>query len=98
MVNGGVTWGWGEEQTLEQAPFPDSLPRVSLGTRLIEPGCESFEYDLSDVADDAFAAVRGGFGWVVSATGNGIAWEASDAAPAAPRTVVLEIDRVVYDR
>lgn len=95
---GGVTWRWGEQRTMEPAPFPDSMPRTSLGTRLIEPGCESFEHDLSDVADDGLAAVLGGFGWVVSATGNGIEWEAGEAAPVIPRTIVLEIDQIVYDR
>jgi hypothetical protein len=83
---GGVEWMWDEEQMDRvSVPYPDTLPRLSLGSRVISGEWQTFEYDISIYPEVYFRCVIGAFGW-------SIAWGAQH-----PPVYDIEVRNVTYD-
>lgn len=96
---GGVNWLWNDDtKTKEPTPYPDSLPRTSLGTYLLTSEFQTFQYDLSKIQDDYLMNVIGGFGWVVSWSSNGVHINDDHTAPIQSKTIVIEVEQIQYKK
>jgi hypothetical protein len=98
---GGITWMWDEPARRQvSAPYPDSLPATSLGTKKLTPAWTVFEVDLHErgrVKDD-FKRVVGGFGWVITWAANGLDMPDSDLSSNKTRIFTIEICNIRYER
>ena len=81
-------------QTRTDVPYPDSLPRTTLGIKKLTQNWQTFEYDLSGLPEDELRAVVAGFGWVISWDANGGQFTGSGQ----PKTFSIEIQNVSYVR
>jgi hypothetical protein len=64
---GGVRWAWNEElKSKEKVPFPDTLPRTSLGVYSLTPEWQEFRYSLTAIKDNSFGCVVAGFGMMIN--------------------------------
>lgn len=105
FLMGGVAWQWKhDDQTncwaKESVPYPDSMPRLSLGVKLLNEKNQSFEYDLSSLPAEYLQKVVGGFGWTVSWGDNGVELDpnATTPQPLQPRKIVIEISNIRYEK
>lgn len=101
FVVGGVTWEWAcpsgkwERATV---PYPDTLPRVSLGTRTLTKSWQEFTVSFRDLGvdttNDALSCVVAAFGLVLK-------WpprKSPDSGDVLPRPVSeFEIREVMYE-
>lgn len=98
FVIGGVTWIWDDESRERQdAPYPDSMPRLSLGIKTLTEDWQSFEFDLSGKPEDDFKRVVGGFAWVISWGSNGVQLN-EEGTPEPSKTFTIEIRNIRYER
>ena len=101
FVIGGVDWIWDEDQKVRiSPPCPDSLRRKHLGVvRLTEEWTE-FEIALADIPEEEFVNVIGAFAWVITWGSNGMELDpaATPPAPIEPKTFVIEIRNIRYER
>jgi hypothetical protein len=96
---GGVNWQWNNDtKTRESVPYPDSLPRTSLGVYLLTSEFQSFQYDLSNIPNSYFQKVVGGFGWVISWAPNGVQINDTHTAPIQPKTIEIEVRQIQYKK
>ncbi len=101
FVIGGITWIW-DELARERipAPYPDSLPHTSLGTKKLTTTWQSFNEDLHKrgrVADD-FKRTVGGFGWVIAWAANGVELDEEGISPKEKKVFTIEIRNISYER
>jgi hypothetical protein len=84
---GGVNWIWNEEQKIKETPpYPDTLPRLSLGNYLLTSSWQTFSANLAYYPDDYFGCVLGGFGWIIT-------WGSTH-----PETYVIEVRNIYYQK
>jgi hypothetical protein len=97
---GGINWIWDNENRIKIKPrCPDSLNQLSLGTyTLTEKWQPPFEVDLSYIPEEEFQNVIGGFAWIISWADNDIQVNKEGKGPKAPRTFVIEIRNIRYER
>jgi hypothetical protein len=87
FVIGGIDWIWNEEQKVrETPPYPDTLPRLSLGNHLLTSSWQTFSVNLAYNPDDYFGCVLGGFGWVIK-------WGTTH-----PETYEIEVRNIYYKK
>jgi len=105
FLMGGIVWQWKQDGQTNcwvkvPVPYPDSMPRIPLGIKLLTSQPQSFQYELTDLPEEYFQKVVGGFGWVISWGGNGV--ELNDMAtppgPVHPRTIVIEVGNIRYEK
>lgn len=99
FVAGGVVWMWDEKtHTRVPVPYPDSMPRTSLGIQELTETWQTFQFDLSALSQDELRDVVAGFGWVITWDSNGV--ELNDAGTEAqqPKTFIIEIQGIAYER
>jgi hypothetical protein len=99
FVIGGVVWKWDhEKKTQVGVSCPDSMPRTSLGIRTLTSNWQPFDWDLSQLPEDAFKSVIGAFAWTIEWGSNGV--DPNDAGTAAvrPKTFKIELRNVRYER
>jgi len=95
FVIGGVTWMWDEKtHTRVEVPYPESLPRTSLGIIKLTETWQTFHYDLSALSQDELRDVVAGFGWVITWDSNGVQFTGSGQ----PTTFTIEIQDIAYER
>ncbi len=98
---GGITWMWDESAKKQiSAPYPDSLPATSLGTRKLTPAWTTFEVDLQGrgrVKDD-FKRVVGGFGWVITWADNKLDLPDGDPNSNKMKIFTIELRNICYER
>ena len=100
---GGVRWQWILDKGTNcwikaDVPYPDSMPRISLGSRLLTSQSQSFQYQLSNIPEEYLRDVLGGFGWTISWAPNGVELDAM-ATPPGPlqaKTIVVEVSNIRY--
>lgn len=102
---GGIVWQWKKDEQTNcwikaPVPYPDSMPRIPLGIKLLTSQSQSFQYELTDLPEEYLQKVVGGFGWVISWGGNGV--ELNDMAtppgPNQPRTIVIEVSNIRFEK
>jgi len=101
FVIGGVRWKWDDEKecpTKITVPYPDSMPRTSLGIRTLTGDWQSFEYDLSDRPEEYFECVLGGFGWIINWGSIDIYLNSEGTGAEQPKTLIIEIRNIHYGR
>lgn len=96
FVIGGVVWRWDHEKK-EQigVSCPDSMPRTSLGIKTLTPNWQLFEWDLSQLPEDAFSSVVGAFAWTVNWGSNGVDDNAANNPQ--PKTFKIELRNIRYE-
>lgn len=93
FVIGGVVWQWdATTHTKVPVPYPESLPRISLGIKKLTPTWQTFTYDLSALPADYLRSVVAGFGWVITWDSSGGQRTGSEQ----PQTFIFEIQDVFY--
>jgi len=93
FIVGGVDWMWHQEEAAWQKvtpPYPDSMPRVSLGTKSVTNGWQTFTARI-DQPSDSFKRVVGGFAWTMT-------WGSNHVAPGDGRKLTLEVRNVRYEK
>ena len=96
---GGVLWRWNDRsKSKEEVPFPDSLPRISLGVYHLTTKSQSFQYDISNLPDDYFRKVIGGFGWVISWGAHGVILNDERTGPLQAKTFIIEVSDITYEK
>lgn len=101
FVLGGITWIWDDAtKTKKPAPYPDSLPETSLGTKKLTTTWQPFVVDLRErgrVADD-FNKTIGGFGWIITWAANGVEPAEDGLSPKEKKVFTIEIRNIRYER
>jgi hypothetical protein len=93
FVIGGIVWQWDRQtHTKVAVPYPDSLPRFSLGIKKLTPTWQTFTYDLSALPTEYLRAVVAAFGCVISWDSNAVQGTGSGQ----PQTFIVEIQDVFY--
>jgi nucleoside phosphorylase len=91
FIAGGVMWVWNEEVGQKVGvPYPDSMRRITLAEVELNDTWQAFSADLP-VPVEELRAVVAPFGWVVK-------WDANGVSALSPRTLVLEIREIFYER
>ncbi len=102
FVSGGINWNWDEKQHIRKtAPYPDSMPRTSLGTKKLTTDWQSFEARLKERGldkEEYFEKVIGGFGWVISWSPNSIRLNNEGRTPDVVKKLQIEICDIRYER
>jgi len=101
FVIGGVDWIWDEDEKVKiSPPCPDSLRRKHLGVVRLTEEWKEFEIALADIPEEEFVNVIGGFAWVITWGSNGMEPDpaATPPAPMEPKTFVIEIRNIRYER
>jgi hypothetical protein len=98
FIIGGVDWIWDEEKKKVKPRYPDSMPRVSLGTRKLTTKWQSFEFNLLDRPEADFARVVNGFTWVINWNSNGLRFNKDRTGPEQPKSFKIEIRNIYYKR
>jgi hypothetical protein len=99
FIIGGIAWIWDEKNKRQiPPPYPDSMPRVSLGQKTLTPKWQTFEVDLSDREGSQFDRVVNGFSWLVRWSSNGVKVKADHSGPDQVKTFKFEIRNVRYER
>jgi len=99
FVIGGINWVWDEEKEVKVSPpCPDSLRRKSLGIYTLTEQWQSFEVELPDIPKEEFVNVIGGFAWLITWGSNEIQPNETGTGPKEPRTFVIEICNIRYER
>jgi hypothetical protein len=102
FVIGGINWMWDNKQHQRvTAPYPDSMPRTSLGTKRLANDWQDFRVDLREQGlewDEYFSRVIGGFGWVISWAPNGISWNEKEKRPDTVKKFEIQIRNIRFER
>jgi hypothetical protein len=101
FVIGGVVFVWDNEKKSKiKPPCPDTLRRKPLGIHTLDEMWQSFEVSLQDIPEEEFVNVIGGFAWVITWGSTGIEADetATPARPKVPKTFVIEIRNIRYER
>lgn len=99
FIIGGIAWIWDEKNKRQiPPPYPDSMPRVSLGQKTLTPKWQTFEVDLSDREGSQLDRVVNGFSWLVRWSSNGVKLKADHSGPDQVKTFKFEIRNVRYER
>lgn len=99
FVIGGINWVLDDNKKARAiAPYPDSLKWRPLGTKRLGTEWQTFEYDLSQIPEEEFARVVGGFGWTISWGSNGVLMNEALTGPVQPKTFTIEIRKVRYEK
>jgi hypothetical protein len=99
FVAGGINWRINDVlKKNEPVPFPDSLPKQSLGIYTLKqcPDAEVMSFSLSGMPDKSLKKVIGGFGWIVSWAPNDVTANSSGTAPEQAKTFRISISEVQY--
>jgi hypothetical protein len=78
-------------------PYPNSIDQ-RLGTKKLDAQWQPFEFDLSNIPDDRFKRVVGGFGWVIAWSSNGVKLNKEQTGADQAKTFTIEIRNVRYER
>lgn len=99
FVMGGIAWRWndGEKERVD-VPYPDSMPQISMGVRTLTEEWQLFEKDLSDLSEDYFRSVVGGFGWVISWGSNRVRLNETRTGSDEPQTFIFELRNIRFER
>lgn len=81
-----------------RAPYPDTMPRTSLGIRKLTNEWQKFRVSLSDRPESNFARVVGGFGWIATWGNNGVRPTESGMRPSEVKETRFEVRKVFYLR
>lgn len=99
FVIGGINWVWDEQEKIKvKPPCPDSLWRKSLGTYTLTEEWQSFQVDLSNMPEEEFVNVIGGFSWIITWGSNEIQPNEGGTGPQEPKTFEIEIRNIRYER
>jgi hypothetical protein len=101
FVIGGINWIWDAlKKERVEPPYPDSLRYQRLGIKTLTPQWQSFEFILAsaNIPEEEFACVVGAFSWVISWGSNGVKLNATETGPENPKTFVLEVRNIRYER
>lgn len=100
FIIGGVNWIWNAQNQKETAPYPDSMPRKSLGIQLLkqEQGWQEFSVSLENKPAKDFQNVVGGFAWVIDWGSNGVVVENPGTCPPQPKVFKIEIRNIRYEK
>ena len=99
FVIGGIVWQWDDiNRDKVNSPYPDSMPRTSLGTKRLDNGWQSFSFDLSQLPEETLACMIGGFGWVISWGSNGVEINAARIGPIQAKTFIIELRNIRYEK
>jgi hypothetical protein len=101
FIIGGVTWMWDDKRRKKvDSPYPDTMPNISLGTKKLTPQWQSFDDGgkLSELSEDNFKRVVGGFGWIITWGSNGIELNDERTGPKEIKKFKIEISDVHYER
>lgn len=101
FVAGGINWQINDAlKKNEPVPFPDSLPKQSLGIYTLKkcPDSEVMSFSLLDMRQENLQKVIGGFGWIVSWAPNNVTVNSSGTAPEQAKTFRILISEVQYIR
>ena len=79
-----------------RAPYPDTMPRRSLGTKKLTTEWQSFREPLADQPESNFARVVGGFGWIANWGNNGVEPNESGKGPSEVKKFTFEVRNVFY--
>ena len=100
MSRTGINWVWKQSEDkrweIVSAPYPDTMPRISLGTRKLTNEWQTFSESLEDQPEGNFARVVGGFGWVANWGNNGVEPDASGMRPSEVKTFTFEVRDIFY--
>ena len=98
FVIGGDKKQW-DAKTNERVnlPYPNSISR-NLGVRRLAPQWQEFEADLSKIPDERFKRIVGGFGWIISWDSNDVKFNKERTGADQPKTFVIEIRNVRYEK
>jgi hypothetical protein len=99
FVAGGIDWRINDTaMKKEPVPFPDSLPRQTLGIYSLRkcPETEVISFSLSKMRPGYLQKVIGGFGWVISWAPNGVAQNSDGTGPEKAKTFKIIISDVRY--
>jgi hypothetical protein len=97
FVMGGIQWKWDNGVISTNLPYPDSMPRTSLGTKTLTNDWQKFSCDLSYLPEKDFSNVIGGFGWIIPWGSNQIVMNESHTGSQNPRTFTIEIRNIHYN-
>lgn len=99
FIIGGVTWAWDEDSKKKSTPpFPDSMPRTTLGIKKLTQQWQTFEFNLSDLPESYFTRVVNGFTWVISWGSNDVNLNDDGTVPEKQKTFEIEIRNIRYER
>jgi hypothetical protein len=102
FVIGGINWNLDDQQRKKVAvPYPDSMPRRSLGTKRLTSKWQRFSEDLKKRGldkEDYFRGVIGVFGWVINWAPNGIELDEKAKGSNRAKTFKIEIRNIRYER
>jgi hypothetical protein len=99
FVAGGISWRINDAlKKNEPVPFPDSLPKQSLGIYTLKkcPDGEVMSFSLSNMHQEDLQKVIGGFGWIVSWAPNDVVANSSGTGPEQAKTFTISISEVQY--
>lgn len=86
---GGVSWVWDEKREERvPAPYPESMPRVTLAEERLNTTWKAFSQPLNLPVGN-LACVIGPFGWLIK-------WDTNGVSTGRTRTLVIEIRKVFY--
>lgn len=97
FIIGGVNWIWNNENEKQSAPFPDSMPRDSLGIKTLGESWQIFSESLTNHSMADFQNVVGGFAWVISWEDE-IAVDNPGTCPPEPKVFTIEIRNIRYEK
>jgi hypothetical protein len=98
---GGITWIWTQEDqkhVRKPVPYPDSMPRTSLGTKKLTPDWQEFDYSLAGQPDNNLKRVVGAFGWTANWGSNGVEANTFGTGSISERRFEIEIPEIRYEK
>jgi len=102
---GGIVWQWKNDKESNcwikaPVPYPDSMPRIPLGIKLLTSQSQSFQYNIADLPEEYLRKVVGGFGWTITWGDNGVELNdtATPPAPIQPKTIVIEVSNIRFEK
>ncbi len=78
------------------APYPDTMPRTSLGIRKLTNEWRTFGVFLEDQPESNFGRVVGGFGWIANWGNNGVEPDESGMGSNKVKKFTFELRNVFY--
>ncbi len=97
---GGIDRIWIQDSDgrwkFDRAPYPDTMPRRSLGTRKLTNEWQTFRESLADQPESTFARVVGGFGWIANWGNNGVEPDESGMGSNKVKKFTFEVRNVFY--
>lgn len=102
FIIGGIDWVWDKREECRKVDpsWPDSMPRTVVGRATLTENWQPFTYDLTKMPEDNFKNLIGGFAWVIEwgTTGVKLDSTATPPRPVQPKTFIIEIRNIRYER